>query len=440
MTPNDEYARREKTDESLRTERRKADDRVSAKHRTVDDTADDVVRIARERADEVVQTARDAAPDARGTADVQALAHATLAAERETADAELEHERANRRLVRVAVLDVERALTDRNLTDERGDADARAADLREANAQMVATTLRAHDLADEADAARQRAEMNERELREIAEFRELFIGILGHDLRTPLMSISMSTERLIGRGKLDAPDAAIVARINRSVQRMTRMIMQLLDLTRARLGGGMPIERGPADIGDICEHVVDEFDTGVQLEVEGDVTGYWDADRMTEVFANLVGNAVHYATPDTPVIVKASAANGDVVVEVVNQGPEIPAHVLPHIFEPFRQAGYQVKSAAGNLGLGLYIAHEIVRAHGGTIEARSTGGLTSFVVRLPRKPASSQAMAVAAPRRLDEARGHRPPSWFPSSCVSLRPKAERDGEQQEDHGHKVDIE
>ena len=288
-----------------------------------------------------------------------------------------------------ASLEVERESTDRDLSGERDVSDNSAVDLREANAQMVATTLRAHDLALEAEAARLRAEKSEHELRELGEFRELFIGVLGHDLRTPLNSIMMAAGTLIRRGKLDASDVAVAARIVRSTQRMSRMIVQLLDFTRARLGGGLAIERAPADLGDICEQVVEEFETGVELQVDGDVTGSWDADRLAEVLTNLVGNAVHHATPGTPVIVKASAVGGDVVVEVVNQGPEIPGDLLPHIFEPFRQAEQHVKSPTRNLGLGLYIAHEIVHAHGGTIAARSADGFTSFVVRLPRWPGVS---------------------------------------------------
>lgn len=396
--PGNERDLRQQTDASLRIEREKADDRDSAEHTTIDDTADEVVRVARERADELVQTARDVADDVAparsdvaGAADARTRANATVTTERRSADAQLGRERADRRSDRIATLAVERASTDQDLTGERDVSDIRVVDLREANAHMVATTLRAHDLVEEAEAATRRAESGERELREVAKFRELFIGVLGHDLRSPLSAISMSADRLTDRGKLDAPDLVVVARIRRSTQRMTRMIAQLLDFTRARLGGGMPIARTPADLGDICELVVEEFETGVELEIDGDVTGSWDSDRLAEVFANLVGNAVRYATPGTPVFVKVSSAGGDVVVEVVNHGQEIPADVLPHIFEPFRQAEHQIQSAPGNLGLGLYIAHEIVLAHGGTIDAGSAEGLTSFVVRLPRKPGSAPA-------------------------------------------------
>ncbi len=257
-------------------------------------------------------------------------------------------------------------------------------DQREANAQMVSATIRAHELADEAEAARDRAEDSQRALNAVAEFRELFIGVVGHDLRTPLGSILISAGMLLQRGRLDDRDAEAVARIIRSSQRMTRMIGQLLDLTQARLGGGLLIERKPTDLRETFRNVVEQFEAAIQPEVEGDVTGNWDQDRLAQALSNLVRNAIEYATPGTAVVVKASADGADLVVEVSNQGDPIPADVLPVIFEPFRRERQREKSATGNLGLGLYIAHQIVLSHGGTLDARSAAGTTTFVMRLPR--------------------------------------------------------
>lgn len=281
---------------------------------------------------------------------------------------------------------VERAATNEDLSGERAHADTLAVDQREANAQMVSATIRAQELTDEADAAKKRAEENERELRVVAEFREMFIGIVGHDLRNPLASIVMSATSLLRRGHLGEQDAATTTRIIHSSQRMTRMITQLLDLTRARLGGGLPIEPAPADLREICRNVVEEFEGTVQLEVEGDLTGTWDQDRLAEVLSNLAGNAVEYAAPGTVVSLKAHADGAEVVVEISNQGVPIPADLLPFIFAPFRRAKQREKSATGNLGLGLYIAHQIVLSHGGTLDAHSGDGTTTFVMRLPRSP------------------------------------------------------
>jgi signal transduction histidine kinase len=273
---------------------------------------------------------------------------------------------------------------------ERTHLDTLISEQREANAEMVGATMRAQDLALEAGVAQQRAENSERELLEVAEFRELFIGILGHDLRNPLGAIVNSAAVLLQRGHLDEHDAATVARVIRNSQRMSRMITQLLDLTRARLGGGLPIERKPTDLRDVCRDVADEFDQSIQVAIEGDVTGNWDQDRLVEVVSNLVGNAIEYAAPGTAVVAKARADGDEVVIEICNQGDSIPPEVLPFIFEPFRRVRPREKSATGNLGLGLYIADQIVRSHGGTLTARCADGTTTFVIRLPRSASPAQ--------------------------------------------------
>ena len=331
------HSLREETNEGLRVERNKSDKGV---------------RIARGRADQVVPV--------------------------------LDSERTQPRRLRADFLSTERGATDRHLSRERADADALAVDQREANAQMVSETVRAQDVRDEAAAAQERAEESERELRAVAEFREMFIGILGHDLRNPLGSIVMSATSLLRRGYLNEQDAATATRVIHSSQRMSRMITQLLDLTRARLGGGLPIEPVLTDLRDICRNVVEEFEKTIQLEVEGDLTGTWDSDRLAEVLSNLAGNAIEYAAPGTVVSIKAHADGAEVAVEISNQGAPIPAEVLPFIFAPFRRAKQREKSATGSLGLGLYIAQQIVLSHGGTLNAHSADGTTTFLMRLPR--------------------------------------------------------
>jgi signal transduction histidine kinase len=383
--------KREQTDESLRVERDKSDVAIAKERAAIEEAADDVVRIARQRADQVVQTARD---DAEGEGRSQSMAatassqraRTVLEHERSDADAVLEDERAEGRSYRADFLAVEREATDKDLIGERAQADTLIVDQREANEQMVRATIRAQELEVEADAATKRAEERERELRAVAEFREMFIGILGHDLRNPLASIVISAALLLRRGRLDGQDAETATRIIRSSQRMKRMITQLLDLTRARLGGGLPIEPKPTDLREVCRNVVEEFEATIQLDVEGDVTGTWDQDRLAEVLSNLLGNAIEYAAPGTVLIVKAHTDGAEVVVEVSNQGDPIPADLLPFLFEPFRRARQREKSETGNLGLGLYIARQIMLSHGGTLDAHSAGGMTTFVMRLPRRP------------------------------------------------------
>ncbi len=259
-------------------------------------------------------------------------------------------------------------------------------DQREANERMVSATIQAQELTDEAETAKEHAERREREVREVAEFREMFIGILGHDLRNPLGSITMAAASLLRRGQLAGRDAEAAERIIRNSQRMTRMITQLLDLTRARLGGGLPIEPKLTDLHEVCRRVVEEFEASILLAIEGEVTGNWDEDRLAEVLSNVVGNAIDYAAPGTAVIVKARADGVDAVVEISNEGDPIPADMLPNLFEPFRRAPRTKNAGDGHLGLGLYIAHQIVLSHGGTLEAHSAEGTTTFVMNLPRWP------------------------------------------------------
>ena len=258
-------------------------------------------------------------------------------------------------------------------------------DLREANQQMVSALIREQQLTQEAEAARARVEESERELRAVAEFREMFIGIVGHDLRNPLAAIYMGARLLQRQGHLDERGADTIERIIRSSKRMTLMITQLLDLTHARLGGGFPLEPKPADLRKVCRNVVEEFEATTQLEIEGDVAGTWDPDRLEEALSNIAGNAIEHAAPGTAVVVKAHGDEAEVVVEISNQGNPIPPDVLPFVFEPFRRAKMSKKSATGNLGLGLYIAKQIVLSHGGTLEAHSASGTTTLVMRLPRE-------------------------------------------------------
>ncbi len=390
--------RRDETDESLRIERHKTDEILRHKADEVlrqERVADETVRVDRARADEIVQTTRRdtdrehprQATTAGASSEVErGRADHVVQDERSNADAALARERAERRRHGDGALTAGREATDTHLIGERAHSDALIVDQRDANQQMVNATILAQELAVEADAAKQRAERSERELRAVAEFREMFIGVLGHDLRNPLASISMASGLLLERGHLVDQDARTVGRIIRNSERMSRMIMQLLDLTRARLGGGFPIEPTPADLRAICKTVVEDFDAPIELETAGDLTGSWDEDRLAEVLSNLVGNAIRYATPGTAVIVKAHADEAGPVVEIVNQGAPIPADVLPFIFEPFRRARPREKSPTGNLGLGLYIAQQIVLSHGGTLEAHCADGATTFVLHLPRSP------------------------------------------------------
>lgn len=268
-----------------------------------------------------------------------------------------------------------------------------AGDQREVNAHLVELALAVQAQHEAAEDALELAAAREAELRAHAEFRELFIGILGHDLRNPLSSIMLATDALTEDERLDDPAQANVARIRRSAARMTRMIEQLLDLTRARLGGGVPIAPAPANLGVIARHVVDEFaGRVVQLECRGELDGIWDADRLAEVVSNLTGNAIDHATPGTIVRVEAYRDGETAVIAIHNQGSPVPAERLARLFQPFRSGPPETRARAGHLGLGLYIAHQIVLSHGGTITATSSG-VTTFLVRLPCVPVPAHDLA-----------------------------------------------
>lgn len=284
-----------------------------------------------------------------------------------------------------ARISAERGSTDHALTGERADTEMVLMHQRDANERLVVATVRAQELAEEAEAAKERAEASERTLREVAEFRELFLGVLSHDLRNPLNAIALAAATLLGRGRLEAKDRETAERINRASTRIARMVAQLLDVTRLRLGGGFPLDRQPVDLGEVCRTVLEEF-TGrdTELRTEGDLRGAWDPDRLEELLSNLVGNALEYARPGTAVRVAARGEGPAVSAEVSNQGPAIPPEVLPFIFEAFRRGNPGRKSKSGNLGLGLYIAKQIVLSHQGELDVRCVDGTTTFRVRLPR--------------------------------------------------------
>ena len=282
-------------------------------------------------------------------------------------------------------------------------------DQQAANEKLILVTIHAHELKDEAERAAHLAqeaskkaevakeiaqalaenlEKRARELVATAEFREQLLAIVGHDLRNPLQAISMSAYLLAEHGSLNELDAKLVARIRNSAQRMGRMIAQLVEFTRARLGGGLALDLKPTDFREVCRQVIEELEVGSRAQVHsdarGELLGTWDADRLAQVLSNIVGNAVDHAAPGTTVLITASEDDTDIFVEITNQGAPIPTEVLPIIFQPFRGGRHGEHAKVGHLGLGLFIAHQVILAHGGEIAARSADGATTFSIRLPR--------------------------------------------------------
>ncbi len=235
------------------------------------------------------------------------------------------------------------------------------------------------------------------ELQQSIRFNEMFTGILGHDLRNPLSAILMAAHVLSKRSR-DEALAKPLARVVSSGERMARMIDQLLDFTRVRLSGNIPLHTTSFDLASVVRQTMDELDDAhpdakLELECEGDPTGVWDADRLLQVFSNLLGNAVQHGDREQGVHTRIDGLAPDQVrVEIRNRGV-VPAHLLATIFDPMTR-GERHQDKAQGLGLGLYITREIVRAHQGSIRVESRDGGTIFTVQLPRSSMSAGSRAT----------------------------------------------
>jgi PAS domain S-box-containing protein len=231
------------------------------------------------------------------------------------------------------------------------------------------------------------------EARDAVRVREDVVAIVSHDLRNPLNAISLSASSLIKREELDERTAKAAARIYAAADRAHRLIRDLLDFTQARVGG-IPVSPRPVAPGELARQVVEEIQSAyperrLELRVEAEWRVNADPDRLAQVIANLVGNAVQHSPGSTPVRVVVQGDGDGVLFAVHNEGAPIPADQLPVLFEPFQRGRETRAGAGGSLGLGLFISRQIVVAHGGRIEARSVAGEgTTFTVWLPQRPMS----------------------------------------------------
>jgi two-component system, sensor histidine kinase and response regulator len=217
---------------------------------------------------------------------------------------------------------------------------------------------------------------------------EMFSALLAHDLRSPLSAI-LASANLLQRRSADQVAENTAARIVSSAKRMARMIEDMMDLARARLAGGILVRREPADFQALVERVVREHqatvpDRPIEWLYEGNCTGSWDPERISQIASNLIGNAIKHGAPGTAVSVRLNGERSDSVTLVVRNAGTIAPNVVPHLFDPFR-SGQRNSGRGDGLGLGLYIVSQIVQSHQGRVDVDTgRGGETSFRVQLPR--------------------------------------------------------
>ncbi len=226
----------------------------------------------------------------------------------------------------------------------------------------------------------------------IAHFTEFFVGVLGHDLRNPLSTIRLAADAL-REGETDIGRHRMAQRVIRSTELMARMIEQLLDFTRIRLGAGIPLQRATTDVAALVGQLVSDLpaDLASRIDVDGcgNATGAYDTDRIWQAISNLVSNALHHGSAGGRVRV---VVDGDdprkVVVKVTNAGV-IAEELRLVLFDPYQSHGARDRKRSRGLGLGLYIVREIVAAHEGTIGVVADAGEVTFTIGLPRRPSDS---------------------------------------------------
>lgn len=225
-----------------------------------------------------------------------------------------------------------------------------------------------------------------RGLRDEARTRDEILAIVSHDLRSPLQAILMGAQVLATHA--DGTVVSVASRVRSSARRATKLIENLLDFTEARVRGTIPISRTACDVGAVVRGAVDEIrlaapDRVIAVDVAGEPRAYVDGDRIAQVVANLVSNAVRYGAPGAQVDVRVGLRDSELVLEVHNEGRPIPPALLGQLFDPYRRGSSQ---ARGSVGLGLFITKQIVDAHGGAVDVRSSDAEgTTFRVRVPAR-------------------------------------------------------
>lgn len=342
---------REKTDQSLRAERGKTDNELDKRRDGVERTADAVVLRARNAADEVLQSARDTADEHGGQRRTSAvdeersLADDMLEGERVAADENLRREREQRRRALADLLRLEREETDQHLLTERGRSD-----------QALST-------------------------------RDIFLAMVSHDLRTLLGGIALNAQLLTrDPGGAEGNVVSRAETIQRLAARMNRLIGDLVDVASIE-AGKLEVVATPGDLRTLIRESVEIFQASASAhairltaQLGPPLPVLFDHDRIVQVVANLLGNAIKFSPAGAHVSIDAACSGSEARVSVTDTGPGIPAGDLEAIFGKFWQAGRRDRKG---LGLGLYISRCIIEAHRGRIWAESAGGGSTFVFTLP---------------------------------------------------------
>lgn len=222
--------------------------------------------------------------------------------------------------------------------------------------------------------------------------RETILGVLGHDLRSPLAAAGIGAEVLSRKDYITDHDRQISCKIVTSVHRASAMVNDLLDLARSALGSGIRVKKQAVDLVAIAQDLIDEHRLGypsadIRLDTHSSIVGEFDQDRMGQVFSNLISNAIHHGDLTRPITVRLTANDGIANLTIHNYGDTISEAKLPDLFAlkgPYLQSGNDEPRRSGGLGLGLYIASEIVKSHDGTIRVGSTESTgTVFEVTMP---------------------------------------------------------
>jgi signal transduction histidine kinase len=237
------------------------------------------------------------------------------------------------------------------------------------------------------------SESTARFMQEIEESRDLAIAVMAHDLRNPLNAIVSSAQMIQITEGVDKGAINTLASIVHSGMHMSKLIENLLDFTRTRFGQPLVVKRESKDLAPVCRQTVAEFvaaypERTIRLDCGAALHGAWDATRISQMLSNLISNAIQHGDQTTPVTVEVRSESQEIVLKVHNDGPPIPQSELPTIFDPFSRGAKQDTAAVNesrHLGIGLFVARQIVEAHSGKISVTSTvQGGTTFVVRLPR--------------------------------------------------------